>query len=84
MARTPEQQRIDRQYRAVAHSHVFALANAGLLATNFGWSAGPDSCTSKCMDITGTQFFLTTKRVNRRYASVVLDWHTRRPVLSAA
>ena len=84
MARTLDQQRIDRQYRAVAHSHVFALANAGLLATNFGWSAGPDSCTSKCMDITGTQFFLTTKRVNRRYASVVLDWHTRRPVLSAA
>jgi hypothetical protein len=84
MTRTQAQKQIDRQYRAVAHSHVFALANAGLLATNFGWSTGPDYCSSKCMDITGTQFYLTTKRVGRRYTSVVLDWHTRQPVLSAA
>ena len=84
MTRTGEQQRIDRQYRAVAHAHVFALSRAGLLATNFGWSAGPDYCLSKCADINGAQYFLKTERVNRRYTSVVLDWHTRLPIASAA
>lgn len=84
MTRTGEQQRIDRQYRAVALAHVFALSRAGLLATNFGWSAGPDYCLSKCADINGAQYFLKTERVNRRYTSVVLDGHTRLPIASAA
>ena len=84
MTRTGEQQRIDRQYRAEALAHVFALSRAGLLATNFGWSAGPDYCLSKCADINGAQYFLKTERVNRRYTSVVLDGHTRLPIASAA
>lgn len=83
MTRTLAQQQIDRQYRAVAHSHVCALVRAGLLATNFGWSAGPDYCLSKCADITGAPYFLKTERVNRRYTSVVLDGHTRLLVRSA-
>jgi hypothetical protein len=84
MTRTVEQKLIDRQYRAVAHAHVFALSRAGLLATNFGWSAGPDYCLSKCADINGAQYFLKTERFNRRYTSVILDGHTRLPIASAA
>ena len=84
MTRTPAQKLIDRQYRAVTHAHVFALLHAGLLATNFGWSAGADYCVSKCADITGAQYFLKTKRVNGRYTSVILDGHTRLPIASAA
>ena len=75
---------IDKQYRAVELAHTTALVDAGLLATNFGWSAGPDYYVSKCADIRGTECYLKTRRVGRRYVSVVLDWETRLPVPSAA
>ena len=75
---------IDRQYHAVEKAHITALFNASLIATNFGWSAGPDYYVSKCADIRGTECYLKTHRVGRRYVNVVLDWETRLPVSSAA
>ena len=65
---------IDRQYHAVQQAHITALFHASLIATNFGWSAGPDYYVSKCADITGAQCYLKTTRVNRRYVSVRLPW----------
>ena len=68
---------IDRQYQNVNRAHCVALVVHGLIAVNFGWSSDPSGVVSKCQNVYGAPCYLRTRRIERRYHSVMLDWETR-------
>lgn len=75
---------IDRQYQNINRAHCVALVVHGLIAVNFGWSSSPSGVVSKCQNVYGAPCYLRTRRIGRRYHSVMLDWETREAIPATA